>query len=54
MVEVAQVLDEVVAAGEAFVAHAVAAGDCAGEFGGAHAVDGGLVALEVGETCEVC
>jgi len=54
VVEVAQVLDEVVAAGEAFVAHAVAAGDCAGEFGGAHAVDGGLVALEVGETCEVC
>jgi hypothetical protein len=54
VVEVAQVFDEVVAAGEAFVAHAVAAGDCAGKFGCAHAVDCGLVALEVGETGEVC
>lgn len=54
MVEVAQVLDEVVAAGEPFIADAVAAGDGAGELWGPHAVDGGLVALQVGEAGEVC
>jgi hypothetical protein len=54
VVEVAQVFDEVVTAREALVAHAVAAGDCAGKFGSTHAMDGGLVALQVGKTCKVC
>jgi hypothetical protein len=54
VVEVAEVLDEVVAAREALVCDTVTAGDGAGVFWLADAVDGGLVALQVGEAGEVC
>lgn len=53
MVEVAEVLDEVVASCETFVGDAVAVGNHAGVFWGPDAVNSGLVALEVGETGEV-
>jgi hypothetical protein len=48
------VLDEVVAARKALVRDAVAARHGTGKFRDADAVDGGLVALQVGKTCEVC
>lgn len=48
MVEVSQVLNKMVAAGEALVSDAIATGDIARIFRGSHAVDGGLVPLEVG------
>jgi hypothetical protein len=41
-------LDEMVAACETLVAHTVAACYCARELRSAHAVNGGLVALQVG------
>lgn len=43
-----------VSAREAFFAYAVAARDVARVLGGAYAMDGGLVALEVGQARELC
>jgi hypothetical protein len=54
VVEVPQVLDKVIAAGEALFSDAIAAWNSAGIFWGSHAMDGGLVALEVGKAGEVC
>jgi hypothetical protein len=54
VMKVPQVFDQVVAAREAFVTNAVTARYRARKFGGTHAMYGGLVALQVGEPCEVC
>lgn len=50
---VAQVLDEMVAACEALVAHARAVLDGAGEVGSTHPVHCRLVPLQIGEASEV-
>jgi hypothetical protein len=47
------VLDEVVASREALVGDTVAARHSTGELGSPESVDGGLVALEVGQAREV-
>jgi hypothetical protein len=54
VVKIAQVFDKMVAAREALVANAVAAWYRTWVFGRTDAVDGGLVALEIGKSCEVC
>jgi len=48
MVEIPQMLDQMISPREALLIHAVAAAHRAREVGRAGAVDGGLVALEVG------
>jgi hypothetical protein len=43
-----------ISACEPFLADAVASRHCAGELGLPNAVDGGLMALEVGKASEIC
>jgi hypothetical protein len=47
MMEVAQMLDEVIAAGETFISNTVALGHGTWKFGYADSVDGRLVSLEI-------
>jgi hypothetical protein len=53
MMKIPQVLHQMIAACKPFVANTIAAGDCTWVVGCPEAVDGRLVALQIGEPREV-
>jgi hypothetical protein len=54
MMKIPQMLHQMIAARESLVANTIAARDSTWKFGHPDAMDGRLVALKIGETCEVC